>query len=119
MSRSIAQQRRERSAEILRRVTEAFLDGSELEVPLRSVPVRLPSRRPMPSVPSVDDVDLAEAERLLGEVLSAVQRGDLTADGPAAAALVRRVEGALIALRAQRAGPGQHLPHRGQVDAPP
>ncbi len=44
--------------------------------------------------------DRQEAVDLLRRVLKAVDRGDLTADGPAAVALVRRLEGALLALRA-------------------
>jgi len=44
--------------------------------------------------------DRQEAAALLRRVLDAVDRGDLTADGPAAAAVVRLLEGALLALRA-------------------
>ena len=40
-----------------------------------------------------------EAAQLLGAVLDAVRDGVLTADGAAGAALVKRLEGALIALR--------------------
>lgn len=41
-----------------------------------------------------------QAADLLREVLAAVDRGDLTADGPAAVGVVRRLEGALLALQA-------------------
>ncbi len=44
--------------------------------------------------------DAEDAERLLSRVLDAVERGDLSADGPAATAVARRLEGALLALRA-------------------
>jgi len=43
-----------------------------------------------------------EAEALI-TVLRAVNEGTLTADGPAAVAVVRRVEGALLALAALKA----------------
>ncbi len=36
---------------------------------------------------------------VLDRLLESVRRGELTADGPAAVAMVRRIEGALIALR--------------------
>lgn len=39
-----------------------------------------------------------EAAALLRRVLDAVDRGELAADGPAAVAVVRRCEGAAIAL---------------------
>lgn len=41
-----------------------------------------------------------EAADGLRRLLEAVQRGDLTVDGPAANALLRRLEGALLALEA-------------------
>lgn len=44
--------------------------------------------------------DVNEAERLLRRVLDAVGRGDLSADGPAATAVARRLEGAVLALSA-------------------
>ena len=49
---------------------------------------------------AVDRVDRVEAARLLREVLSAVVDGRLAADDPVAVALVRRMEGALLALQA-------------------
>jgi hypothetical protein len=50
-------------------------------------------------------VGLTKAERqraddLIQQLLDMVAEGDLAADGPAGVALVRRLEGALIALRA-------------------
>ena len=53
----------------------------------------------------MDTMSLTRAERqqaadLLHRVLGAVYDGDLSADGPAAVALVRRLEGALLALDA-------------------
>jgi hypothetical protein len=50
-------------------------------------------------------VALTKAERekaadLIQQLLDLVDGGDLAADGPAGVALVRRLEGALIALRA-------------------
>jgi hypothetical protein len=42
--------------------------------------------------------DRTEAAALLRRVLDAVDRGALAADGPAAVAVVRRCEGAVIAL---------------------
>lgn len=42
--------------------------------------------------------DRTEAAALLRRVLDAVDRGELSADGPAAVAVVRRCEGAAIAL---------------------
>ncbi len=50
---------------------------------------------------TVQWTDAREAQRLLGQVLAAVQRGELGADGPAATALVHRLQGALLALQAQ------------------
>ena len=41
-----------------------------------------------------------EAARVLGDLLAAIERGDLTVDGPAANAMLRRLEGAQIALDA-------------------
>jgi hypothetical protein len=41
-----------------------------------------------------------EAARVLRDLLAAIERGDLTVDGPAANALLRRLEGAQIALDA-------------------
>lgn len=46
----------------------------------------------------LDGVQCDEAADLLRRVLAAVDRVELTADGPAAAATVRRLEGALLAL---------------------
>lgn len=48
----------------------------------------------------LDERQRDEATDLLRRVLSAVDRGQLTADGPAAAVTVRRLEGALLALHA-------------------
>jgi hypothetical protein len=45
-----------------------------------------------------------EAGALFRRVLDAVDNGDLAADGPAAVALVRRLEGALLALDALDSG---------------
>jgi hypothetical protein len=50
-------------------------------------------------------VSLTKAERRKGDaliqrILDLVDDGDLAADGPAGVALVRRLEGAVIALRA-------------------
>jgi transcription elongation GreA/GreB family factor len=42
--------------------------------------------------------DLAEAARLLREVLALVEAGELEATSPAARALVRRLEGAVVGL---------------------
>jgi hypothetical protein len=53
------------------------------------------------TVGRVQYVEVGEAQRLLGQVLAAVERGELGADGPAAAALVHRLQGALLALQAQ------------------
>jgi hypothetical protein len=55
-------------------------------------------------------VALTRAEReqaadLLRGVLAAVDRGDLAADGPAGAGVVRRLEGALLALEAVDGSP--------------
>ncbi len=50
---------------------------------------------------TVQWTDAREAQRLLGQVLAAVQRGELGADGPAATALVHRLQGALLALQAE------------------
>ncbi len=47
---------------------------------------------------ALDGVQRDEASDLLRRVLAAVGRGEVTADGPAAAATVRRLEGALLAL---------------------
>jgi hypothetical protein len=47
-----------------------------------------------------------EAADLLRRVLGAVDRGDLAADGPAAGAVVRRLEGAILALEVQDQEPG-------------
>ena len=49
----------------------------------------------------VQSAEVGEAQRLLGQVLAAVERGELGADGPAATALVHRLQGALLALQAQ------------------
>jgi hypothetical protein len=46
--------------------------------------------------------DRSETAELLRRVLVLVEAGRLTADGPAAVAIVRRLEGALIALETQR-----------------
>jgi hypothetical protein len=51
------------------------------------------------------DVALTKAERrkvddLIQELLDLVDNGDLAADGPAGVALVRRLEGAMLALKA-------------------
>ena len=49
-----------------------------------------------------------EAVDLIERLLALVEQGGLAADGPAGAALVRRLEGALLALRAldRPNGPG-------------
>ncbi len=47
---------------------------------------------------ALDGVQRDEAADMLRRVLAAVDRGELTTDGPAAAATVRRLEGALLAL---------------------
>ena len=39
-----------------------------------------------------------EAARVLRDLLAAIERGDLTVDGPAANAMLRRLEGVRIAL---------------------
>jgi hypothetical protein len=44
--------------------------------------------------------DRQEAADLLRRLLGQVERGELTTDGPAAVTLVRRLEGAVIALDA-------------------
>lgn len=44
--------------------------------------------------------DRQEAADLLRRVLDAVGRGDLAADAPVAAGVMRRLEGALLALQA-------------------
>ncbi len=49
--------------------------------------------------------DRTEAAALLRRVLDAVDRGELAADGPAAVAVVRRCEGAVIALEVDRRRP--------------
>ena len=49
---------------------------------------------------SLPKADRAEAAAQLRRVLDAVETGDLAADGPVASALVRRLEGALLALDA-------------------
>lgn len=46
-----------------------------------------------------------ESAALLRRVLDAVDNGDLAADGPAAVAVVRRLEGALLAVEAMDPGP--------------
>lgn len=51
--------------------------------------------------------DAVDAERLLSRVLDAIERGDLSADGPAATAVARRLEGALLALRAAQQTQGR------------
>jgi hypothetical protein len=51
--------------------------------------------------------EATEAERLLTAVLQSIHEGDLLADGPAAAAVAHRLEGALLALRAS----GGSSPH--------
>lgn len=48
---------------------------------------------------TLNRADRDNARALLRRVLDAVDRGDLTADGPAAVGVVRRLEGALLALR--------------------
>jgi hypothetical protein len=48
----------------------------------------------------VDHWERCEAADLLRRVLDALERGDLASDGPAAVAVVRRIEGALLALSA-------------------
>jgi hypothetical protein len=48
----------------------------------------------------VDHRERCEAADLLRRLLDAVERGDLASDGPAAVAVVRRIEGALLALSA-------------------
>ena len=48
----------------------------------------------------MDHRERCEAADLLGRLLDAVERGDLVSDGPAAVAVVRRIEGALLALSA-------------------
>jgi hypothetical protein len=52
-----------------------------------------------------------EAADVLRRLLAAVEQGELTIDGPAATALVRRLEGALLALEAI-AGDPQLTPSR-------
>jgi hypothetical protein len=48
--------------------------------------------------------DRAEAAELLRRVLALADAGDLSADGSAGAAMVRRLEGALISVNAQPGG---------------
>lgn len=49
---------------------------------------------------------LAEAAALLRRVLALVDSGDLSADGPAAVGLVRRLEGVVLTLEALESPPG-------------
>ena len=44
--------------------------------------------------------DQEQAADLLRRLLDSIDHGDLSADGPAAVALVRRLEGALLAVEA-------------------
>jgi hypothetical protein len=46
-----------------------------------------------------------EAADLLRRLLAGVEQGELTIDGPAASALFRRLEGALLALEAMADDP--------------
>jgi hypothetical protein len=64
----------------------------------------------------VDRRERQEAADLLRRLLDAVQRGDLAADGPAAVAVVRRLEGAILALEVQdqRCDAGSSDDHGGQ-----
>ncbi len=48
-----------------------------------------------------------EVGDLLRDLLTAVERGDLTVDGPAGNAMVRRLEGALLVLDTLNAPPGR------------
>ena len=67
---------------------------------LRALPLweRRPSSR-LRVVAARDDADIAaEAAALLRRVLEAVEHGDLDQGGPRGAALLRRLEGVLIAL---------------------
>jgi hypothetical protein len=48
----------------------------------------------------MDRREREQAAALLRDILNAVNRGNLSADGPAAVALERRLEGALLALEA-------------------
>jgi hypothetical protein len=54
--------------------------------------------------------DRAEAAELLRRVLALVESGELSADGPAGAGLVRRLEGALIAVEAMSVAEKSALP---------
>ena len=47
-----------------------------------------------------DPESLVEAQKVLRRVLDAVERGDLSASTPQGQALVRRLEGAVLALEA-------------------
>jgi hypothetical protein len=49
---------------------------------------------------SLSKADRGEAAAQLRRVLDAVESGDLSADGPVGSALVRRLEGAVLALDA-------------------
>lgn len=62
-----------------------------------------PHRRRRREATTMDPETRAEAIRHLESLLLAVDEGNLSADGPAAVAVVRRIEGALLALRAQQA----------------
>lgn len=103
-----AERRRERSAQILRTVTMALMDLGD-PAPL---PPPTGSQRHVLAAPEivawsstgepVEPETRTEVIATLEALLRAVDDGVLTADGPAAAALVRRLEGALLALRVQQ-----------------
>jgi hypothetical protein len=57
--------------------------------------------------------DRAEAAELLRRVLALVESGGLAADGPAGAGLVRRLEGALLAVEAMSVAEKPGLPRGG------
>lgn len=54
----------------------------------------------MMGVMALTRADQREAVDLLRRVLAAVERGESSADGPAAVAVMRRLEGALLAVEA-------------------
>lgn len=64
---------------------------------------RDPQRRRQMEAITMESEHRAEAIRHLEMILLAVDEGTLAADGRTAVAVVRRIEGALLALRAQEA----------------
>ena len=49
---------------------------------------------------ALTQAEQGEAAELIERLLASVDDGDVAADGPAGSALVRRLEGSLLALRA-------------------